>query len=312
MITMDRSDSLRRRLRLRDLDTFMAAASSGGMRKAAQQLHMSQPAVSKAIADLEDELGVRLLDRSRRGVEPTLYGRALLKHGTALFDGLRQAVVEIDFLADPSGGELSFGCAETISAGLAAAVIARLTQRQSRLVFNVESGDAPVLLLHFLRERTCELVIARPYGAVDADLDCVPLFHERMTVVVGPGHRFASRRKIRLVELADEPWLLSRNELMPGSPVVAAFEREGLELPRKHVVTGSLNLRYALLGTGRFVTIVPHSLLRFGQHRSSLKLLPLELPSWAQPTSILTVKGRTLGPVAEIFIEVARELTRGL
>lgn len=309
---MARSDHLRRRLHLRDLDTFMAVAAAGGMRKAAEQLHMSQPAVSKAIADLEALLGVRLLDRSRNGVEPTAYGHALLKHGGTLFDGLRRAVGEIEFLADPAGGELSLGCAETISAGLAAAAIASVSKRQPRVVFNVESGDAPVLLLHFLRERTCELVIARPYGVVESDVEALSLFRERMTVVVGPTHRFASRRKIRLEELIDERWLLSRNELMAGSPVAAAFANAGLALPRKLIVTGSLNLRYALLATGTCVTVVPHSLLKFGTPRGALKLLPLELPAWSQPTCILSLKGRALSPIARIFIDTALELTRGM
>jgi len=303
------SDRLRRRLRLRDLDTFMAVAASGGMRKAAEQLHLSQPAISKAISDLEHALGVRLFDRSRRGVEPTLYGRTLLKHGRALFDGLSQAVGELEFLADPSSGELSFGCSETISAGLAAAVIAGLWKRQPRLVFNVESGDAPVLLLHFLRERSCELVIARPYGGrIDPDLDVIPLFRERMSVVVGPEHRHAKRRKLSLGELADDPWILSRNELLPGSPVVATFDRAGIDLPRNRVVSGSLNLRYGLLATRGAVTVVPDSLLRFAPNRGALKLLPLELPLWDQHTSIITLKGRTLSPVAELFIAATKSL----
>jgi DNA-binding transcriptional LysR family regulator len=291
----------------------MAVAASGGMRKAAEQLHLSQPAISKAIGDLEGALGVRLFDRSRRGVEPTVYGRTLLKHGRTLFDGLRQAIGEIEFLADPSSGQLSFGCSETISAGLAAAVIAGLWKRHPRLTFNVESGDAPVLLLHFLRERACELVIARPYGErIDPDLDVIPLFRERMSVVVGPEHRHARRRKMSLRELCDDQWILSRNELMPGSPIVAAFDRAGIDLPRNCVVSGSLNLRYGLLASGRAVTVVPDSLLRFGPNLGALRLLPLELPSWAQHTSIITLKGRTLSPVAELFIAAVRDLAKAL
>jgi DNA-binding transcriptional LysR family regulator len=177
---------------------------------------------------------------------------------------------------------LSLGCAETISAGLTAAIIARMSQQHPRLVFTVESGDAPVLLFHFLRERQCELVIARPYEDIAADLDAAALFHERLTVVVGPKHRYAARRKITLPELASERWLLSRNELMPGSPVATAFEREGLELPALRVVTGSLNLRYALLATGAFVSVVPHSLLHFGSQRGNdPKLLKLRAGSLA-------------------------------
>ena len=311
-ITMTKSDQLKRRLRLRDLDTFLAVAACGGMRKAAQRLYISQPAVSKGIADIESELGVRLLNRSPAGVELTDYGHALHRHSVAIFDDLRRATDEIAFLADPSGGQLSIGCSETVSAGLAPAIIARLFQLRPRLVFNVESGDAPVLLSRFLRERTCELVIARPYGPVESDLEAVPLFHERMTVVVGPRHRFAARRKMSLAELAQEPWLLSRNETMRGSPATVAFERAGLELPPVRIVTGSLNLRYSLLATGRFVTIVPHSLLKFGAQRGTFKLLPVELPSWEQATCIVTLKGRTPSPVARSFIDVARELTKAL
>lgn len=310
---MSSKQNLRRRLRLRDLDTFMSVAATGGMRKAAEQLHMSQPAVSKAIADLEASLGVRLFDRSRRGVEPTVYGRTLVKHGRLLFDGLSQAAGEIEFLSDPSTGELSFGCSETISAGLAAAVVAKLTARAPRLVFNVESGEAPVLLLHFLRERSCELVMARPYaGAHEPDLEVTPLFKERMTVVVGPTHRHANRRKLSLAELAEDRWILSRNELMPGSPIVVAFEREGFDMPQSRVISGSLNLRYALLATGRAVTVVPNSLLHFSPNRGALKLLPIDLPSWEQATSILTLKGRTLSPVAGLFMDAAQELARGV
>jgi DNA-binding transcriptional LysR family regulator len=170
-----------------------------------------------------------------------------------------------------------------------------------------------VLLLHFLRERAYELVVARPYGErLDPDLDAIPLFRERMSVVVGPSHRHARRRKISLAELADDPWILSRNELLPGSPIVAAFDRTGIDLPRNRAVSGSLNLRYELLASGRAVTVVPDSLMRFGPDLGALKSLPLELPPWTQYTSIITLKGRTLSPVAELFIAAARSLANAL
>lgn len=85
---MQLADKLKRRLELRDMDTLMAVARAGGMRKAAEALHMSQPAVSKAIAQLEDALGVPLFDRSARGVTPTPYGQARLRRGVAVFDEL--------------------------------------------------------------------------------------------------------------------------------------------------------------------------------------------------------------------------------
>jgi DNA-binding transcriptional LysR family regulator len=92
---------IRRRLKLRDLDTFLAVARSGSMAKAATQLAVSQPSVSNAIADIERTLGVRLFDRLAQGVELTPYGHALIRSALAVFDDVRQGVQEIEFLADP-------------------------------------------------------------------------------------------------------------------------------------------------------------------------------------------------------------------
>src|SRR5215813_5311310 len=106
-----------RRLKLRDLHILLAVAQRGSMAKAATELAMSQPAVSKAIADIERELGIRLLDRTPRGIEPTTFGRALIKRGLAVFDELRQGVHELDFLRDPSVGTLRIGSSEGMAAG---------------------------------------------------------------------------------------------------------------------------------------------------------------------------------------------------
>src|ERR1700731_3048638 len=99
---MQWNERIGRRLKLRDLHILLAVAKSGSMGKAASDLAVSQPAVSKAIADLEHTLGVRLLDRGPQGVEPTIYGRALLKCGLTVFDDLKQGVKELEFLADPT------------------------------------------------------------------------------------------------------------------------------------------------------------------------------------------------------------------
>src|SRR5262245_58320487 len=88
---------------------------SGSLTKAAEHLRVSHPAVSQVIADLEHALGVKLFDRSSRGVEPTLYARALLARGRAAFDELRQGVRDIEFLADPTAGELTIGYIQPIA-----------------------------------------------------------------------------------------------------------------------------------------------------------------------------------------------------
>ena len=120
---MQWADRNGRRLKLRDLHILLAVVQRGSMAKAAAELAISQPAISKAISDIEHTLGLRLLDRGRNGIEPTVYGRALVRRGMAIFDELKQGVEELEFLADPTRGKLNIGSTESIAAGLLPAVI---------------------------------------------------------------------------------------------------------------------------------------------------------------------------------------------
>src|ERR1043166_1945379 len=98
---MNEIERIERRISLHDVRVLMSVLQAGSMGKAAKHLATSQPAISRSIAELEAALGVRLLDRSSKGIEPTAYGRALAKRGLAVFDELMQGVKDIEFLADP-------------------------------------------------------------------------------------------------------------------------------------------------------------------------------------------------------------------
>lgn len=303
-------EQVRRRLKLRDLDTLMAVVQAGGIRKAAMHLHVSQPAVSKAIAEMEHVLGVRLLDRGPKGIEPTRYGEALLKRGTVIFDELLQGINEIGFLADPNSGSLCVGCGESLMASLVPAVLDRMHLQHPRLAFKMESGDPPVLLDHFLRERICELVLLRPWAALaEPEFRCEPLFNEQIYVVAGSQSPWAKRKKMRLEELVDEHWVLSQVEARAGSPVLDAFKAIGTPLPSKLILSGSLNLRVSLLSTGRYLTVVPATVLKFGNFAGALKVLPVSLPAWEMPTVIVTLANRSHSPLAEQFMQNARTLS---
>src|SRR3954451_11340787 len=135
--TMTLHDRVSQRLKLRDLRLLLAVVEWGSMAKAAAQLNLTQSGVSKAIADMEHTLGVRLFDRTSQGVEPTLYGSTLRKWGNAIFVDLRQGIKEIEYLADPTTGELRIGCTEAMTAGFVSAVIDDLTRQYPRLVLSV-------------------------------------------------------------------------------------------------------------------------------------------------------------------------------
>src|SRR5215468_11886178 len=132
-VSMQLSDRIGRRMKLQDLHVLVTVMQAGSMGKAAQSLNISQPAVSRSIAELEHALGVRLLDRHRKGIEATEYGRALLDCGVAVFDDLRQGVKTIEFLADPTTGQLRIGNTLVSDPSFIAAVIDRLSRRYPRM-----------------------------------------------------------------------------------------------------------------------------------------------------------------------------------
>src|SRR5215468_3298375 len=165
---MQWSDRIGRRIKLRDLHVLQAVAQAGSMTKAAQQLAISVPVVSKAIADLEHTVGVPLLDRSPQGVEPTAYGRALMHRSGIAFEELRQGIKDIECLADPTTGEVRVGTTPPLSASFVSAIIDRLSRRHPRMVFRVlaEGGDVQ---RRQLTERQVDFSITRKQGPIDED-----------------------------------------------------------------------------------------------------------------------------------------------
>jgi DNA-binding transcriptional LysR family regulator len=161
------SDRIGSRLKLRDLHIFMVVANAGTMGRAATELAVSQPVVSKAIADLEHALGARLFDRSRRGVELTSYGRSLLDSGVVVFDDLKQAVKRLEALTDPTAGEIRLGTTETLATGFVSVALRTMAIRHPRMRFHVVQADLDTLRTRDLRARNIEFAVARilePYS----------------------------------------------------------------------------------------------------------------------------------------------------
>jgi DNA-binding transcriptional LysR family regulator len=163
-----------RRLKLRDLQVFLAVVQCGSMVRAAAQLGVSQPTVSEVIADLEHTFGVRLLDRRPQGVEPTMYGAALLKRSAAAFDELKQSSRDIEFLADPSVGDLRIGCPDSIAATILPLVIEHFRRQHPRVALQVDTVPAPAIRLPGLRDRKYDLVLAAYRFAKLAVASCDP------------------------------------------------------------------------------------------------------------------------------------------
>jgi DNA-binding transcriptional LysR family regulator len=302
-------DRIERRFKLHDVRVLMAVVEAGSMGKAAEQLATSQPAVSRTISDLEHTLGVRLLDRTSRGVEPTPYGRAVINRGMALFDELRQTVRDIEFLADPSAGEVRIAASIAVAVSFVSALIDRLSRQYPRLAFQVLTTDN-VTAMRALEERKVDLVIAHLFEPVADDrMDTTILFNDPHVVIAGARNPWTKRRKLKLKDLMDEPWGLPPTDSPFGSVVREAFRAEGLGLPRT-VVASLLPVRQALLATGRYLTMVPRVVADYPDADSTFRRLPLDLPTTHRPLGIVTLKSRSLSPVAALFIDHAQRFAR--
>jgi DNA-binding transcriptional LysR family regulator len=308
---MHRAAAVSRRLKLRHLNVLLSVAQWGNMARAAEHLAISQPAVSKAIADLENTLGVRLLDRRPQGIELTLYGRAFLKRSMAIVNDLTTSVTELDSLADPTAGELRIGTTVAMATGLVCVIIDQLSRQYPRITFRVTVGDLPDLQDHELRVHYIDLMIGRLPDAIPGeDTETELLFEETAFVVAGIDNPWTRRRKIELAELANEPWTLSTPESFPGSLVEMAFRARGLAVPRSGMKTQSLEMTNAFLATGRFLGILPAAMLHLSAKRLGLKIVPVDFPFEPWPVGIVTLRNRTLNPVAQLFIESARKIVK--
>jgi DNA-binding transcriptional LysR family regulator len=304
-----------RRLRLRDLHAFFTVVQWGSMAKAAEHLGVSQPAISKVIGDLEHTLGVRLLDRTRRGVESTIYGNALLKRGLIAFDELKQSVRDIQYLADPTAGELRIGCADSIAATILRPIIDRFSEAYPAVVLRVDIVPSPAIDDPGLRDRKYDLVLGRRPMKLDVfsdELKVQILFQDHLVVVAGKRTIWARRRKIDLADLADQPWLLPPTETWTYGFVAEAFRARGLGMPKVSLMTFSLPLVMHFLASGSFITVLPNSVASFHSGNEILKILAVDFRPSPWPVAIVTLKNRTMSPIVERFIDCSREVTKSL
>jgi DNA-binding transcriptional LysR family regulator len=307
--TLERRAS--RYLRMRDLELLTELAHSGSMAKAAQALSISQPSVSKAIADLEASLGVKLLDRGFAGARLTVYGEVLSRGAHLTLSELRQCLRDIDALADPEAGELRIGAPDAVTAGLVGAAVVNFTRRYPRAFVEVVTAGTTSGIFSELRERAVDLMVGRiPRDTAAADLAIEVLLMSRYFVVCGAQSRWARLRKIDLADLRDAPWTIP-TPVEVQRQLRQLFESHGLEPPRARVVTDSLSLRRELLASGDYLTLLATPAVNAFDN-FAVKRLPIEHSILDTATAVVTLRHRTVSPAVARFIEILRPVAAAL
>jgi DNA-binding transcriptional LysR family regulator len=305
---MQRSDRLVGRLKLRELYIVQAVAEHGSMAKAAEHLAISHPVISKVIAELEHTLGVRLFDRNARGVEPTIYGRELLKCGVAVFDEIRQGLDRFDSLVKGGSGELRIGCNEAMAAGLLPVIAEEFSGRCPGARLHIVHAEMSSAQFDELRERNVDMLLGTlPRPSVADDLIAERLFDENIVVVGGIDSRWAHRRHIDFEDLKGEAWVLSPSDSVPGRMRAEILAANAMPMPKGAIFSLSIHLTIALAASGRLIALMPASVVRFNPGRHALKVLRVQLPPYRVPVGFVTVKNRTINPLARHFVACAQK-----
>jgi DNA-binding transcriptional LysR family regulator len=229
---------------------------------------------------------------------------------------LKQGIRDIEFLTDPSAGELTIGYVQSNATTIFPRIVERFSADCPGIVMRADIVPNPSFTFPGLRDRTYDLILARiseplPNGDAVNDLNIEVLFDDPWIIVASMRAPCAARRKVDLAELVEEPWLMPPPDTPSYEMVAEAFKARGLRMPTARLVTYSIDLRAKLSARGRFITVVPRSVLGDTEEpRRLLKELPVKLPVRPWLVAILTLKNRTLSPVVERFVKCAREVAK--
>jgi DNA-binding transcriptional LysR family regulator len=247
-----------------------------------------------------------------QGVEPTVYGDALLKRSAEVFDALKQSIRDIEFLSDATTGEVRIGSMEAPWFTLLPDVIRRFSQQYPRIEVHTDLVDHSEVF-RGLRERRYDCVLNRVRTGLDDeaadDLEVEVIYDDVMIVVAGADSKWAGRRKIDLAALIDEPWILTGPTGWGRSLGEGVFRAAGLTRPNPRIATDSIILRARLIAGSPYLGMFASSVLRrFIADNYALTALPVDLRANAFSTGIVTLKNRTLSPVVERFLACVREV----
>jgi DNA-binding transcriptional LysR family regulator len=245
---------------MRQMRQFLAVVEHGNMMRAADALHLSQPALSKSIHNLESELGIPLLRRHPRGVSPTIYGDILLKHAKLLRNQSEKAVLEIRNLKDGHAGHLRLGVAN-FAVSFLPRVIVRLLDAKPGLSLEVVDGTYEELTAAVREGFLDALVAGFPPLHRAEDLVHEPLVPGEFLLICSPDHPLGRRKRVSLDDIATQRWILANRPQAIVDMVELTFRNAGVAPPKPMVHCRSMLFLKSILLEGQFVTLLPRGVV---------------------------------------------------
>lgn len=310
MATLNPNWFLRARLKTRQLLLLIALDEQRNIHRAAEALHMTQPAASKQLKDLEDMLEVQLFERLPRGMEPTLYGESMIRHARMALTSLSLAHEDIVALQSGLAGQVEIGVIMTPGMSLLPRAISRVKAQSPRLRIGVQLETSNILLER-LQRGTLDFMIGRILEGEDrAGLQYEELAEEPVCAVARMGHPLLTRHGVTLQDIVAGAWILPPQGSVLRHRCDMMFRRAGLEPPINVVDTTALLLIIALLQQTDSLHVMPVEVARYYASLNILSILPIELPCKMDAFGIITQRGHLLSPGANILLAAVREAAR--
>ena len=297
---------LKARLKTRQLLLLIALDDYRNIHRAAEELHMTQPAASKQIKDLEEMLDVRLFERLPRGMEPTIYGETMIRHARMALTSLALAHDDLVALKAGLSGQVEVGVIMSPAMALLPRAIARIKEQAPLMRIGVHLEPSNVLL-DKLQRGTLDFMIGRILEKEDSSgLVYEELTEEPACAVVRPGHALLEAKDLRLEDIADRPWILPP----PGSILRHRFDmmfrRAGLQPPANVVDTTALLLITTLLQQTDSLHVMPLEVAQYYASLNVMRVLPIELPCTMDAFGIIRQQKHLLSPGAELLLKQVR------
>lgn len=290
---------------LADLRAFVTVGELQSFAAAAKALHLSQPALSRRISHLENQLDVRLFDRTTRSVALTQLGQRFLGQVRSVIDGLDRSVIDLHDVAHLEAGDVTIGCVFSAVHHFLPAVIRSYREEHPHvLVRIIEEGADEVLA----SVKSGEADFALNYtGMQDPEVEFTPLLKEPFVLACPVGHPLAKRRSVRWEEIVNYPYALvshaSRNRVLIDQALA-----EVTPLPRPVCEFRHISTLIGFVDNGLGVAIVPQ--LTLPRQPASIVGVRLENPAITRTIGLIRRTGRSLSPAAAAFARLLTQASR--
>jgi len=287
------------------IDTIIEIAKHNSFSRAAERLYRTQPAVSKQVRSLEQELGQRLFHRAGRRVQLTQAGRILLEHCQQLAELRRQAKEALERLRQVPRGRLAVGANEATSLYVLPPVFAAFRARYPEVRLRIHRNFTSKLVERVLSNRLDFAVVSLPVD--EKELAVLPLFRDELMVLLPPHHPLAGQRAISIAQIAEHPLIFPRT-----GRTRALFERvfsnRGLE-PRVALELASVEAIKKFVAVGLGISLISRSFAAREAAAGTLRLIPIEGLKLVRELGLIYHRDKCICPVLEAFLKLVQEFS---